>query len=57
MVSALVTGGFWFARNLIQAGNPLPWIKAGPLPGPDQLDIDIREPHTVAHYLLPPDTT
>jgi hypothetical protein len=53
--SALVTGGFWFARNLIHAGNPLPWIKAGPLPGPDQLDINIREPHTVAHYLLPPD--
>jgi hypothetical protein len=55
IVSSLVTGGFWFARNLIHAGNPLPWIKAGPLPGPDQLDINIREPHTVAHYLLPPD--
>jgi hypothetical protein len=55
VLSALVTGGFWFARNLVNAGNPLPWIKAGPLPGPDQLDINIREPHTVAHYLLPPD--
>jgi len=55
VASSLVTGGFWFARNLIHAGNPLPWIKAGPLPGPDQLDINIREPHTVAHYLLPPD--
>ncbi|MGA9372706.1 MAG: hypothetical protein WBV53_12740, partial [Solirubrobacterales bacterium] len=55
VLSALVTGGFWFARNLVHAGNPLPWIKAGPLPGPDQLDINIREPHTVAHYLLPPD--
>ena len=56
VVSALITGGFWFIRNLIEAGNPLPWIKAGPLVGPDQLDIDIREPHTVAHYLFPPDT-
>lgn len=55
VATALVTGGFWFARNLIHAGNPLPWIKAGPLPGPDQADINIREPHTVAHYLLPPD--
>ena len=55
VLSALVTGGFWFARNLIHAGNPLPWIKAGPLPGPDQADINIREPHNVAHYLLPPD--
>ena len=55
VASSLVTGGFWFARNLIHAGNPLPWIKAGPLPGPDQLDINIRHPNNVAHYLLPPD--
>jgi hypothetical protein len=55
VASSLVTGGFWFARNLVNAGNPLPWIQAGPLPGPDQLDINIREPHNVAHYLLPPD--
>ena len=55
VASALVTGGFWFVRNLVNAGNPLPWIKAGPLPGPDQADINIREPHNVAHYLLPPD--
>src|SRR5215218_2552739 len=55
VASSLVTGGFWFARNLINAGNPLPWIKAGPLPGPDQLDINIRHPNNVAHYLLPPD--
>ena len=55
VASSLVTGGFWFARNLIESGNPLPWIKAGPLPGPDQLDINIREPHNVADYLLPPE--
>ncbi|MFL5906996.1 MAG: hypothetical protein ACJ75Z_05320 [Solirubrobacterales bacterium] len=55
VASSLVTGGFWFARNLVNAGNPLPWIKAGPLPGPDQADINIREPHNVAHYLAPPD--
>ncbi|MGH2923768.1 MAG: hypothetical protein ACRDKH_07055, partial [Solirubrobacterales bacterium] len=48
---SLITGGFWFARNLVEAGNPLPWIDAGPLPGPDQFDIDIRDPHTVADYL------
>ena len=55
IASSLVTGGFWFARNLVESGNPLPWIDAGPLPGPDQLDINIREPHNVADYLLPPD--
>jgi hypothetical protein len=57
VASSLVTGGFWFIRNLIEAGNPLPWIQVGPLPGPDQLDINIREPHNVADYLLPPDGT
>jgi hypothetical protein len=55
VASSLVTGGFWFARNLVNAGNPLPWIDNGPLPGPDQLDINIRHPANVAHYLLPPD--
>jgi hypothetical protein len=55
VASSLVTGGFWFVRNLVNAGNPLPWINAGPLPGPDQLDINIREPHNVADYLFPPD--
>lgn len=49
--AALVTGGFWFARNLFASGNPLPWFDKGPLPGPDQLDIEIREGHTVAEYL------
>ncbi|MSO41933.1 MAG: hypothetical protein EXQ70_08625 [Solirubrobacterales bacterium] len=51
VVSALATGGFWFVRNLIEAGNPVPWFNKGPLPGPDQLDIDIREPHNVADYI------
>src|SRR4051812_8020209 len=55
VLSSLVTGGFWFARNLVNAGNPLPWIKAGPLPGPDQVDINIRHPANVLHYLVPPD--
>jgi hypothetical protein len=55
VLSSLVTGGFWFARNLVNAGNPLPWIKAGPLTGPDQADINIRHPANVLHYLVPPD--
>jgi hypothetical protein len=48
---SLLTGGFWFARNLVESGNPLPWADKGPLPGPEQFDIDIREGHTVADYL------
>ena len=51
VAASLVTGGFWFARNLVESGNPLPWADRGPLPGPEQLDIDIREPHTVSDYV------
>jgi hypothetical protein len=51
VAGSLITGGFWFARNLVNAGNPLPWFDKGPLPGPDQLDIEIREGHTVSDYL------
>ncbi len=45
-------GGFWFARNLIASGgNPLPWIDPGPLPGPEQMDIYVRDSHNIGEYL------
>ena len=28
------TSGVWFARNLVDTGNPLPWLDLGPLPNP-----------------------
>jgi hypothetical protein len=50
---------FWFLRNLIHAGNPLPWIRhIGPidLPGPNR-GLQGRTDFTVAHYLFAnPDT-
>jgi hypothetical protein len=45
------TGGFWYLRNLIHAGSPLPWLNAGPLPGPDQEAIYPRPAHSIAEYL------
>jgi hypothetical protein len=48
------TAGFWFLRNLIHAGNPLPWVRhIGPidLPGPNR-GLEGRDDYTVAHYIL-----
>jgi hypothetical protein len=45
------TGSFWYLRNLVEAGNPVPWIQAGPLPGPHQEAIYPRPPHSLAGYL------
>ena len=53
------TAGFWFLRNLIHSGNPLPWIHdVGPidLPGPER-GLEGRDDYTVAHYIFEnPDT-
>jgi hypothetical protein len=46
--------GFWFLRNLIHSGNPLPWIREiGPidLPGPNR-GLEGRDDFTVAHYVF-----
>jgi hypothetical protein len=46
--------GFWFLRNLIHAGNPLPWLReVGPidLPGPNR-GLEGRDDYTVAHYIF-----
>ncbi|MFN2612286.1 MAG: hypothetical protein ABR536_02825, partial [Solirubrobacterales bacterium] len=51
VVSIAIPSAFWYLRNLKQAHNPLPWVQKGPLPGPDQLDLYPRKPHTVFHYL------
>jgi hypothetical protein len=50
------TGGFWFVRNLVHAGNPIPWLTdLGPLglPGPDRA-LQGRDPFSVSHYILHP---
>ncbi len=50
---ALAGGGYWYLRNLLQEGNPLPWVsKVGSvrLLGPDQ-PLGGRPQHSIAHYL------
>jgi hypothetical protein len=52
-LAALAGGGYWYLRNLVQAGNPLPWIHdLGPisLPSPGQ-SLGGREAHSVLDYL------
>ncbi len=51
-VPALLGGGFWYLRNLLVAGNPLPAVeKLGPisLPHPERLQIG-RPDFSIAHY-------
>lgn len=44
----LAGGGYWFARNLIVSGTPLPWVSIGPL---DKVaELAGRDPHSIVHY-------
>lgn len=48
MLSSVLIGVSWFARNTIDAGNPLPWFKIGPL---DKVgSFEGRDPYSIAHY-------
>jgi hypothetical protein len=46
-------GGYWYLRNLIQSGNPLPWIDGLGLPSPDQ-ELGGRDAASVLSYLTDP---
>jgi len=53
LLAALAGGGYWYLRNLIHTGNPLPWFDhIGPisLPAPQQA-LGGREGHSVLGYL------
>jgi hypothetical protein len=46
----LLAGGFWYLRNLIAVGNPLPWSSLGVLPTPAP-PLQQHTGFSVAHYL------
>lgn len=53
---AALTGGFWYLRNLLQSGNPLPWTAGESplgvtLPGPLQ-ETGGRDPGSVLGYVF-----
>ncbi|MBA3865989.1 MAG: hypothetical protein H0X42_06535 [Solirubrobacterales bacterium] len=51
--AAVAGGGYWYLRNLVHTGNPLPWVHhLGPisLPAPGQT-LGGREAHSVLGYL------
>ena len=48
---ALLTGGYWYLRNLIAIGNPIPYTTLGPLhlPMPERT-FELRPGFSVFHY-------
>ena len=46
----VLAGGFWYVRNLIAVGNPLPWTRFGILPAPHP-PLQQHTGFSVAHYL------
>ncbi len=46
----ILAGGFWYLRNLIAVGNPLPWSSLGVLPTPAPA-LQQHTGYSVAHYL------
>jgi hypothetical protein len=46
----LLAGGYWYVRNLVTVGNPLPWTSLGVLPTP-AAPLQQHTAYSVVHYL------
>ncbi|MBS1880189.1 MAG: hypothetical protein JST31_11780 [Actinobacteria bacterium] len=54
LAAAALAGGYWYLRNLVHSGNPVPEVhRVGPieLPHPRQMNLYPRPPRSVADYL------
>lgn len=59
----VLAGGYWYARNLVALGNPLPWFSFGVLPTPRPPPLQhgnnyslvdyVTSPGILGHWLIP----
>src|SRR5690349_9785227 len=49
-----LAGGYWYARNLIALGNPLPWFSFGVLPTPQPPPLQHANNYSLAAYATYP---
>jgi hypothetical protein len=50
----VLAGGYWYARNLIALGNPLPWFSFGVLPTPRPPPLQHGNNYSLADYATNP---
>jgi hypothetical protein len=50
----LLAGGYWYARNLLALGNPLPWFSFGVLPTPHPPPLQHANNYSLAEYAAHP---
>jgi hypothetical protein len=50
----VLAGGYWYARNLIAVGNPLPWFGFGVLPTPHPAPLQQGNNYSLADYATYP---
>ena len=50
----VVAGGYWYARNLVALGNPLPWFSFGVLPTPQPPPLQQANNYSLADYASRP---
>jgi hypothetical protein len=54
MGGLVLAGGYWYARNLIAIGNPLPWFSFGVLPTPHPPPLQQGNYYSLADYATYP---